>query len=315
MRHAPLLAALVLTLSIHVGGIAQTDAAPGGVAALLELGAGARPLGMGGAFTALADGVEAPLYNPAGLAWAPGSRAGGFASTPFGALTHLVHDRPGDAIQKAGTALARWSQSGFTLLHHLGATLTQLSAPGALETNAFGNPTGRTLDYASRAGVAGFGVELLPSLALGAALKLYGEASGDVSGFGWALDPAVLYAAGGLRLGAVWRNAANDPIAFSNGYAEPWTEGLTLGAAWHARLRRGVLLTLAADAEGVLGEAVDWHLGAELWLERLGLRAGWDRNAFTAGASVRDEGLSVDWGYAFHPTLPQTLRLSAAWAF
>ncbi len=293
MRHAPLLIALVLTLSIHVGGIAQTDAAPGGVAALLALGAGARPLGMGGAFTALADGVEAPLYNPAGLAWAQGSHAGGFASTPFGALTHL--------------ALGVTSP-------HLGATLTQLSAPGALETNAFGNPTGRTLDYASRAGVAGFGVELLPGLALGAAVKLYGEASGDISGFGWALDPAVLYAAGGLRLGAVWRNAANDPIAFSNGYAEPWTEGLTLGAAWRAPLRRDVSLTLAADAEDALG-TIGWHAGVELWLERLGLRAGWDRNALTAGASVRGEGLTVDWGYAFHPTLPQTLRLSAAWAF
>jgi len=35
----------------------------------------------------------------------------------FGALTHLVHDRPDAAIQEAGAALARWSQSGFTLLH------------------------------------------------------------------------------------------------------------------------------------------------------------------------------------------------------
>jgi len=35
----------------------------------------------------------------------------------FGALTQLVHDRPDAAIQEAGTALSRWSQSGFTLLH------------------------------------------------------------------------------------------------------------------------------------------------------------------------------------------------------
>ncbi len=34
----------------------------------------------------------------------------------FGSLTSLVEDRPDDAIHEAGTALSRWSQTGFTLL-------------------------------------------------------------------------------------------------------------------------------------------------------------------------------------------------------
>src|SRR5215471_1187387 len=36
-------------------------------AAFLDSGWGARPVGMGGAFTAIADDSNAPLYNPAGL--------------------------------------------------------------------------------------------------------------------------------------------------------------------------------------------------------------------------------------------------------
>src|SRR5476649_1335624 len=36
-------------------------------AAFQDTGWGARPVGMGGAFTAIADDSNAPLYNPAGL--------------------------------------------------------------------------------------------------------------------------------------------------------------------------------------------------------------------------------------------------------
>src|ERR1035437_10950614 len=36
-------------------------------AAFLDDGWGARPIGMGGAFTAIADDSNAPMYNPAGI--------------------------------------------------------------------------------------------------------------------------------------------------------------------------------------------------------------------------------------------------------
>ncbi len=40
-------------------------------ATFLELGFGARPLGLGEAYVAVADDVSALHYNPAGLAYAP----------------------------------------------------------------------------------------------------------------------------------------------------------------------------------------------------------------------------------------------------
>ena len=43
--------------------------AGGAVAAFNDIGVGARPLGMGGAFVALADDGNAPSYNPAGLGY------------------------------------------------------------------------------------------------------------------------------------------------------------------------------------------------------------------------------------------------------
>lgn len=46
-------------------------------AAFLDPGFGARPMGMGGAFTAVADDINAPLYNPAGV-FLPESNLAGF---------------------------------------------------------------------------------------------------------------------------------------------------------------------------------------------------------------------------------------------
>src|SRR5690348_3174315 len=51
---------------IPVAAVAANDAGLPGE--FLDFGAGARPLGMGGAFTAVADDVDSLYWNPAGLA-------------------------------------------------------------------------------------------------------------------------------------------------------------------------------------------------------------------------------------------------------
>ena len=53
---------------------AQTDEDPVGTGALFDIGMGARALGMGGAFVAVADDANALYYNPAGLALIEGDR-------------------------------------------------------------------------------------------------------------------------------------------------------------------------------------------------------------------------------------------------
>lgn len=44
--------------------------------AFLRFGLGARPLGMGNAFCAIAEGIESPYYNPAGMAFNPARQVG-----------------------------------------------------------------------------------------------------------------------------------------------------------------------------------------------------------------------------------------------
>src|SRR5438045_1286820 len=56
-------------------------------AAFLDTGWGARPVGMGGAFTAIADDSNAPLYNPAGLVQIQWNEVSAMYSRLFSGLT------------------------------------------------------------------------------------------------------------------------------------------------------------------------------------------------------------------------------------
>src|SRR6185436_19321357 len=56
-------------------------------AAFEDTGWGARPVGMGGAFTAISDDSNAPLYNPAGLVQVQWNEVSAMYSRLFSGLT------------------------------------------------------------------------------------------------------------------------------------------------------------------------------------------------------------------------------------
>ncbi len=63
--------------AMHAPCVLHAEYGDGGYAgAFLKLGAGARALGMGGAFTAVADDHSAFIYNPAGVALVKGQEVG-----------------------------------------------------------------------------------------------------------------------------------------------------------------------------------------------------------------------------------------------
>lgn len=267
---------------------------PEGKIALLELGVGARALGMGGAYVSLGGDADSLLYNPAGLAFMNRSQLSGYASRPFEAFHHVA--------------------MGYAV-PNLGVSVMQMGLNSVMETNEFGNPTGRTLDYTSRSAIGGFGYEIFPGAAFGAQVKLYSEESGPVTGFGWAVDPALLYRTDFLSIGLIWRNAISDDIQYDNDYEEAWASDLTIGGSWKLSIEKQVYMLLAADVSGVMQNDIAVQVGGEAWLGQFGIRLGWDRGLITAGASVLYRNLQIHWAYAFHDTLPQTLRLSASMDF
>ena len=106
------------------------------VASLFDLGMGARPLGIGGAFVGLADDGNALFYNPAGLAWAEGL-----------SVLSSYEARPGTA------SYGNLSVS----LPHFGFGVHYFDFGDVPETDEFGNVIG-TFSYRNYAFIAAAGM-------------------------------------------------------------------------------------------------------------------------------------------------------------
>jgi len=278
-----LLAVVLGTAELSFGAERFAD-----VAALLQIGVGARPLGMGGAFVGLADDENAAFYNPAALAFL--ERAG-FTS---------LYSRQFQVLDYGAIGLAG---------RFIGINLLQLHSGGIEGANEFGNPDGTYFSYTSRAGIVSLGLGM-GKVALGLRLKFYQELSDGVSGLGWALDPAVMIIRDRLRLGMLLENWFGGGIKFDNGHIEGWNLSLRIGGSLSLDLAAGARANLLLDLSSILDHGPHGHLGIELWVQELGIRVGLDRGSITLGSSVWLEGLRVDWAYASHPRLPDTNRLS-----
>ncbi|HBC47331.1 MAG TPA: hypothetical protein DEO84_02675 [candidate division Zixibacteria bacterium] len=124
--------ALVISL-IAVNAYSDEDAGLGGQ--FLRNGIGARPLGMGGAYTAIAEGPEATYYNPAGLGF--NLRLGISLSYKSMSLDrHLSHAAISFPIRNEAAMAASWVNAGVGNVTGHGAS-QQLAGKIDNNQNAF----------------------------------------------------------------------------------------------------------------------------------------------------------------------------------
>ncbi|MCI2428325.1 hypothetical protein LM595_01970, partial [Candidatus Acetothermia bacterium] len=222
------------------------------VAAIFQIGSGARPLGMGGAFIALADDENALFYNPAGL---------GFNRT-IGITSLAAHQFGAASLTAIGVALP-----------FFGVYFLQLDS---------GIITGPQFDpfrYLSRGAILSVGVPLLlieeVSLTFGTRLRLF-QAVEPTSGFGWTVDASILIAGEYLRLGAMVKSLVSTPILFHGGHREVWPTDLKVGIAGTIPVGRNLRLNLLFDLVGLISGDRRKIFGVEAWVGGLGIRAGKD---------------------------------------
>lgn len=310
-RLSMLLAVVALTSSL-VG--ASAVAASSQLGALFEIGAGARPLGMGGAFVGVADDENAVFYNPAGLAFLQGRGITSLYSTQYEVIMY-------GALGYAQRSLA----AGFLLM---GSPRIDATGPGGEIRGQF--------DYTNRAALLGTGVELpsdwLPAsstwrAAVGGRLKYLQvtsaeEGSGPIAavhGSGYALDVGLLVELSNVRAGLIYENLFGQPVRYTNGTSEPWPGRLSIGGA--AMLGQ---VRIAADIRDLAGSFRTLHLGAELPLGRGALRAGLTsplgrssvgRPDITGGFGIQLGPSQVDYALLLPSELPMTHRLSLTLRF
>lgn len=291
------------------------------LSSVLDIGAGVRAVGMGEAFSGLADDEYALFYNPAGLSTLAGGRASILYQTHFGASTYL---------------------SAYSSFGNLGAGLTFFSFGQVPCLTSANQPCkdaqGKTISsfgYSNLALITGWGTPMralpflsaLPEgLALGLRVKFISITSFDPGEFrslgitGIVLDPSFLWALGKfgplerVRVGLVLENLLGLALGASEG------EGFPLG------LRLGVstsllgLVTLSTD----LSLNDGFHLGAEYTLTNLGplsalsLRAGLLTRTglgISLGLGVLFAGLQIDYALFLHPDLGGSHWFSASYRF
>ncbi|MEW5866313.1 MAG: PorV/PorQ family protein [Bacillota bacterium] len=281
---------LTVVFALSPAWVAQADGDPVGTAAMMDIGMGARALGMGGAFIAVADDACAVYYNPAGLALLEGRHVASLYTNQYGA---------------AGYMALGYAQ------RNVGAGVLMLDATGVEETDEFANVTG-FFGIREYTATGAYGATVWPNLSLGGAVKHYSQSLPGNAGTGLTGDIGLLYVAPGVRVGAVARNVLGS-VKYASGETDAFDRSWGVGLA--VKPMAGLLL--AADA--VAKDELTLRIGAEYLLGNFAVRGGgmWGggQTSLTAGLGVVMPGFSVDYAYQTHNVLPDCHRLSLSIRF
>ena len=288
-----LLLAVVSILCLCAGSLA--DGNNYGSSVYLSQGVGARALGLGGAFTGLADDATAGFWNPAGLSQME------LYDYYVGSEYAMLSNQLSSAYLSYSF---RWPDVGNCSISWINFSSGDLE-----KRDVDGNVNGQ-FTSSENAFILSYGCKVyqwVKGLSVGANLKITQQSLDDFSAVGHGLD-----------LGALWQ-----PIMYLDHTVGIEVQNLLGQLYWNnsdrtidrtlVNVRLGIALKYFRSNETLYFDhwinTVDLefseqgrftpHVGTEYWfLECLGARAGYDGQGITFGASYRPEYYEID--YSFH---------------
>ena len=296
----------LLVIPALAAGQAGTDIA------VLESGVGARPLGMGGAFTAIADNADAPYWNPAGLA--------NIKSQEINTMqTRLSSDSDHYYVSyvyplKRGAIGISWIQVAL-------GTITQTTT-----TDAFNEViTTGIFSYFSNAYMLSYGLPITPNISFGLTAKYLTSDMFQIAGgqaYGYSVTPGALIRITGYGLPITMGFKIDELLN-----EQKWGTGTAEKAIPKARMGisikepKGLLAgsTLAMDLAQTLSRsyATEISLGYEWVKDALSIRAGYADSGLTAGAGFVSGVARLDYAYVQQSSLSRDnvhrVSLSGKW--
>jgi len=254
--------------------------------AVLKTGVGARALAMGGAFTAVADNVDAQYWNPAGL-----------SNIKLNEFTGMYVPLSDEAnYYYVSYARPLWFGTG-------GISLIRVS-PNTLpqdENAADELPGTRVFAYTSTGYALSYGFNMAPNVSFGLTAKyltskMFPIAGGDA--YGYSITPGILIMipVGGNRftMGAKVDGLLNEQ-SWGTGSKEQVPSKLRIGLAY----RLGNPGLFAVDVSRVMkaGYDAEVSLGYEWAKDWLALRAGYVDSVLTTGLGLQLGIVQLDYAH------------------
>ncbi len=325
---------LFVAAPVHATTLAGEFMAPGG---------GARALGMGGAFAAVAADASTVFWNPAGIAGIEKRQILAMHAEQFGDLINYnfaSYVQPTSLLDAArkpafGFALIHMGdpdqfllpEDEWTLVEQNGETFLVDRDGNRLDTDAI--PTESNNSFA---GLGSFAIETSAG-SIGGTLKLiYQDFIAGESSMGIGIDLGYLrrdFLTKNLSVGAKLQDATGTYISWSTGTNEFIVPSVKLGSAYKinsASLNGSILFAVDGDfffddrqiASQFWSETVsaDLHLGLELsFQEKVMIRGGMDAQNPTAGAGLYFGVFGLDYAYLHHDAFDSTHRVSLLASF
>lgn len=272
----------------------------------MELGVGARPLGMGSAFVAISDDATAPYWNPAGLANLKAKELFLMHSQNFGGtINHntVSYVYP-DTVAKQGMGIS---------LYEVGIPEMPIDTLDSLERTANLSDWVFYLSYAKNTGWGSIGLSVKGITRKWAVNSAYGIGT----------DVGALFKYKDLSFGISIENLFGTVLVWNTGTKEYLPPVIKMGGAFlkyfpstssNVIVASGIDINLEQKmSETPLG---DTHLGIEYWYKGLyAFRIGQDWGKLTVGAGIIYRQFKFDYAMRFHPELGRCDRISGSMIF
>jgi hypothetical protein len=266
--------------------------------AVLKAGVGARPLGMGSAFTAIADNVDAPYWNPAGLSQIKSYEISAMQTKLSTDADHYYVSFVTPFLS-GGLGLS-WIQIGM-------GSITQTTAT----TDAFNEVESLGIfSYYSNAYLLAYGQNITDNLSFGINAKyLTSDMPGLVSiegasAYGYSVTPGLLYKPTKyLSIGFKIDEMVNYQ-KWGTETEETAPSKYRLGIAyWTSIYNYPLILSTDIAQINKAGYIAEANGGAELIIGQLAFRLGTSDNSLTAGAGFGAEHIRIDYAYVTQTSL------------
>ncbi|MFH1542453.1 MAG: PorV/PorQ family protein [bacterium] len=294
----------ILILVLNIPALAQV----GIVSDPMSIGMGARPLGLGRAYVAMAEDGDALFANPAGLARITNPKLTSMYSSLMSDVDYIVIGGayPFGKKSAIGAGFINSSSGNIPLTDITGSTIGNGRWSNSVIFVSYGT-------YTSNFPLLS---KLPRDVLLGGSLKYFsvgGDGSADIeaaSGTGYSADFSAMVAPTDyLMLGANLQNAVGGKIEKESGVTDKIPVNLKMGAklsllgnensSFTGHQNRKLYVNVDHNMVGS-NQPNTTHAGVEFWPNsNLALRVGSDDNELTAGLGLRFSG--IEFNYAYHP--------------